>query len=299
MSSPKSLLNGHQRAHVLTARNATGPLFHMGQVQCVEVLLRAGASPDSRCDGTPALSLAVCHGLHPGKGQAALRMVELLLQHGAQPFDMDDGGRTALHWAAVAQLLPVVQLLLAVGLDAQQKHAAAVTAAAAAAAAALRPDSGGGGEAGGRGGGRDEEAALLPAQLPCLAEVQDADGNTALHLAARFSDPGSAPLVQFLLQPGQGWEPAALAKQRNREGDAALHLAVRHNRPAAVHALLGLGRLLDRKQRGPTELARIRGHRVGRRQGARGQGPGGRGQGAGARGQGEWEGFQRGIGEGF
>ncbi|KAJ9527573.1 hypothetical protein QJQ45_025848, partial [Haematococcus lacustris] len=348
-----------------------------GQVQCVEVLLRAGASPDSRCDGTPALSLAVCHGLHPGKSQAALRMVELLLQHGAQPFDMDDGGRTALHWAAVAQLLPVVQLLLAVGVAAQQKHAAAVTAAAA--AAALRPDSGGGGEAGGRGGGRDEEAALLPAQLPCLAEVQDADGNTALHLAARFSDPGAAPLVQFLLQPGQGWEPAALAKvgtpphptpphptpphptpphptpphptpphptpphptpphptpphptpphptpphptpphptpphptpphptpphptpphptpphptpphptpphptpphptpphptppwaawlaqQRNREGDAALHLAVRHNRPAAVHALLGLGRLLDRKQRGPTELARIRGHRA-------------------------------------
>ncbi|GFH24526.1 ANK_REP_REGION domain-containing protein, partial [Haematococcus lacustris] len=122
-----------------------------GQVQCVEVLLRAGASPDSRCDGTPALSLAVCHGLHPGKGQAALRMVELLLQHGAQPFDIctagqagpewqvnsttslvlwwmsrDDGGRTALHWAAVAQLLPVVQLLLAMGVAAQQRHAAAL-----------------------------------------------------------------------------------------------------------------------------------------------------------------------------
>ena len=43
--------------------------------------------------------------------------------------------------------------------------------------------------------------------LECI--LQDNDGNTSLHLAARF---GQAIVLQQLLAAGQGWDVAELAK---------------------------------------------------------------------------------------
>ena len=39
--------------------------------------------------------------------------------------------------------------------------------------------------------------------------AQDHDGNTALHLAARF---GHVAVMQQLLAAGQGWDPTELSK---------------------------------------------------------------------------------------
>ncbi len=74
--------------------------------------------------------------------------------------------------------------------------------------------------------------------------------------------------------------PHVLLQARNKDGHTALHLAVLHNRPAAARALLeavpACGKLLDRKQRGPASLAKLRGHLVRAGQGKRTQ----RGRGA-------------------
>lgn len=57
-----------------------------GSAACVRLLLRAGCSTSAGCDGCPPLIMAVCTATHAHKAAAALQIVEVLLQSGADPF---------------------------------------------------------------------------------------------------------------------------------------------------------------------------------------------------------------------
>ena len=59
-----------------------------GQVECAKLLLEVGTNPNAAVDGTPALHLAVCLGMHADKQETALQLVQLLLDHEALPLDL-------------------------------------------------------------------------------------------------------------------------------------------------------------------------------------------------------------------
>ena len=86
-----------------------------------------------------------------------------------------DDGRTALHWAAAAGLTHVAQLLLA------SEQLPSVAAAAATQQVAIIGD----GLADGVPPQHMEGATAKLEPLPPLVELQDRNGNTALHLAAQ------------------------------------------------------------------------------------------------------------------
>lgn len=78
-----------------------------GSVGCTQLLLASGAQL-KRCAGNPVTCLAVCQGLLPGREEAAVKLLALLLAAGANAREGDDGGRTALHWAGAAGLAECV-----------------------------------------------------------------------------------------------------------------------------------------------------------------------------------------------
>ncbi|KAK9813955.1 hypothetical protein WJX73_006715 [Symbiochloris irregularis] len=128
-----------------------------GHVDCVNMLLAAGANAQLTCEGSPPLHIATCLSGYSQHAAAALKVAKLLLECGADPFARDDHYRTALHWAALLGQKAMAVLLL----EASIKHAAAAAEALAA------------------NGQAD--------QLGKLLEMQDKQGNTALHLAAKAS----------------------------------------------------------------------------------------------------------------
>jgi ankyrin repeat protein len=120
-----------------------------GQLECLRLLLEAGAETSVRCEGSPLLVLAVSVGALPDLRDFALAAVELLLQHSCSPWDRDENGRLALHWAAEVGLSEVVPVLIAKGI------------------AEMRADH-----------GDDGVDPLL------MIAVEDDEGDTPLHLAA-------------------------------------------------------------------------------------------------------------------
>jgi len=120
-----------------------------GQLECLRLLLEAGAETSVRCEGSPLLVLAVSVGALPDLRDFALAAVELLLQHNCSPWDRDENGRLALHWAAEVGLSEVVPVLIAKGI------------------AEMRADH-----------GDDGVDPLL------MIAVEDDEGDTPLHLAA-------------------------------------------------------------------------------------------------------------------
>lgn len=60
-------------------------LIHTGHVECARCLIEAGADVQAECDGCPALILAVCTAALAGRGAAALQLVQMLLEAGADP----------------------------------------------------------------------------------------------------------------------------------------------------------------------------------------------------------------------
>jgi ankyrin repeat protein len=54
-----------------------------GQVECAQLLIQAQASVSADCDGCPCLHMATCTGALPGREAAALQLVQLLLEAGA------------------------------------------------------------------------------------------------------------------------------------------------------------------------------------------------------------------------
>ena len=154
----------------------------------------------------------MCVGALPAGGDAwAADAVRLLASAGASPYTRDDGGRTALHWAAHHALPSTAAALL---------EAASAEAAAVAAKNAQAPAEG-------------EEAAEQQALPPPLVEAGDKQGNTPLHAAARA--PSHLLVAALLSAPGG---PAAAAR-RNRAGQAPLHLAAAAGCGPAAAALAG------------------------------------------------------------
>jgi acetoin utilization deacetylase AcuC-like enzyme/ankyrin repeat protein len=166
-----------------------------GQLEAVKVLLGHGARVTAKCDGCPALHMAVCVGSHPEHAAFATPAVQLLVSHGAVVLDRDDGGRTPLHWAAASGLVNVAKALLDAAMTFSSQQEMVV----------------------------GDDGVPRPAeQLPTLPEFQDKQGNTALHLAARN---GHAAMVQLLLCQTEGPSSASCIKQRNKSGLNVLHLA--------------------------------------------------------------------------
>ena len=95
--------------------------------------------------------------------------------------------------------------------------------------------------------------------------MQDKQGNTALHLAARA---GHSVMVRLLLTLGQAWSasPVALTAARNKLGQVPLHCAALAGCQQSTQALQDAGpgavNATDKRGRSPAELATRRGYSV-------------------------------------
>lgn len=148
----------------------------------------------------------------------------------------DDGGRTALHWCAELGLHDLLAALNNAAKAAANKLAEAAASEQDPAAPGTPP----------------------PPPAPVLGEMQDKQGDTALHVAARFDQ---GPAAQALLDMPSA---AEACKLRNKSGWLPIHLAAFHGSSAVAKLLLafdqGLATAKDRKGDSPAVLARRRGH---------------------------------------
>ncbi|KAG2494726.1 hypothetical protein HYH03_007240 [Edaphochlamys debaryana] len=197
-----------------------------GHPGAARVLLRCGASPAKPCDGAPPLALAACLGLAaaPERAAAAEGCVEALLAAGADPHDRDDGGRTALHWAAAAGRPACITSLLAAATEAHRRRITALAADGNALAAALGPAAAAAAAAAGGGGAAGGESSPPPLDRPehILASA-DHDGLTPLHLAAKHGLP--ATVTQLLAAAADSGAAATTAAAAAAEEATALAAA--------------------------------------------------------------------------
>ncbi|KAL0037126.1 hypothetical protein WJX79_001631 [Trebouxia sp. C0005] len=175
-----------------------------GSLECLRVLLDAGADVAKLCEGSPVLHIAVSVGSLPQQQAFSSAAVLLLLQYRAVPYERDDHGRTALHWAAAHGLVQEAKALL---VAADNLRTAQQTMAA---------------------DGISAEVSQNP-ELPRLALLQDKQGNTPLHLAAFHRQSG---IIELLLSDPTDESPAesekqglALAMTANRAGILPIHAA--------------------------------------------------------------------------
>ena len=183
-----------------------------GNLQALKMLLDAGARVTSKCDGCPPLHMAVCVATHPHHAAFGVEAVRLLIDHGAVVLDRDDTGRTPLHWAAASGLVDVARVLLDAATafsesQQQQQH---------------HQQHDNVGEVDGDGNPQDHDMPPPQHLLPSLQEFQDKQGNTALHLAARYCHPA---MVNLLLHLPHGPPPPTAIKQRNKSGMNVVHMA--------------------------------------------------------------------------
>lgn len=178
-----------------------------GHVDCARCLVEGGADVAAECDGCPSLILAVCTAALPGRQAAALALVQLLQQAGADPMQRDDGSRLALHWSAELGLVEASQLLLA---------------ETAAAAAQLREQMAAAGET---------AEALAPLHV---LQMQDMHGNNPVHCAARNNQAAVLPL---LLEAAADAAEGTLGA-RNKDSFTPLAVAAYHGAAAAAELLL-------------------------------------------------------------
>jgi len=224
-----------------------------GHLDAAQALLDAGAEPSIGVEGSPALHLAVCAGLLPGRGDAAAAAgARSLLAAGASAYARDDAGRTALHWAAYYGFEGAIGVLLeAAAVEAASLAAAAVAATAAAAAAAAAAVAAG-----------EEPPLPLPPHPapPPLVDAGDRQGATPLHLAAKA---GRARAAAALLAAA-GARSAAVAGARSKAGQAPLHVAAAAGAGPTAAVLLSAAPTVAtescRRQRTPAQWAAARGH---------------------------------------
>ncbi|GAB4814038.1 hypothetical protein N2152v2_001084 [Parachlorella kessleri] len=248
-----------------------------GHLEVVRLLLEAGASPHKGCEGSPPLHIAVCTGGQPGQEAFADEAARLLLARGAMPYDRDDHGRTPLHWAAVLGLTSLIGTLVQAAERLKQEAAATAAAAAAAAAAAVAQGAPATAVASQQRQGEEEG-------LPPLWIMQDKQGNTALHLAARHRQPDAVEALCHATTASAFSEGAAIAagatnggdagnvnslkalmKVRNKAGQTALHAAALAGCSASAAALLvraapGYASGKDKQGMTPAQMAARRGH---------------------------------------
>jgi hypothetical protein len=160
-------------------------------VACARALVEAEADVAADCDGCPALVVAICTALLPGREAAAAQLVQLLLDAGADPMQRDDYSRLPLHWAAELGLVELAGSLL-------QATAAAAAQLAEQMAAAAAAD-----EAAGHRPPALETPSVLEMQVGARAAVVVCILRTHLHHALNASSSARVPHASAALAPLQ------------------------------------------------------------------------------------------------
>ena len=171
--------------------------LHIALLQChpkiVQMLVQAHASMNKRCEGAPPLCIAAQAGAHQSRLENALLCIRILIEHGSVPYERDDQGRTAFHWAAAYGLTPLMGPLMTAAEELRSK---------------LEEEEGNGDDP-------------VP---PSLIEFLDKQGNSAAHLAARYGYP--AALKAALEAPrSSGGGAGHTVNQRNKAKMNVLHMA--------------------------------------------------------------------------
>uniref|UniRef100_A0A1I8JDY8 ANK_REP_REGION domain-containing protein n=1 Tax=Macrostomum lignano TaxID=282301 RepID=A0A1I8JDY8_9PLAT len=189
------------------SREVREEMAHCGYVSSTQLLLDSGCRASARAlNGFTALHIACKKG--------RVRIVELLLNYGAEPDAATDvTGLTPLHVAAFLGQTACAALLV----DRGRGNASAVTAKGETPLhMAMR-------------GGHTETARLLLEQTKVNADAAATDGQTSLHVACRT---GNAEAVELLLKAGANPDAAC------RDGYTGLHFAAREGHDAVIRILL-------------------------------------------------------------
>jgi ankyrin repeat protein len=206
-----------------------------GNVGCVKVLLEAGAGVDYEgAEGcTPLMQAAMCGARFHGE-QDYVNVMLVLTAAGADPNARNRFGETALKCAAEAERAGELALryLLVAGAEIDPLDGLGRTPLMGAA-----------------NHGQVAKASLLLSWGANVAAV-DKEGNTALILAGRWSDPTNVATMRVLLNGG------ADANKANADGATALREAARHGNIAGAQLLLERGAEVNRRDKtGSTPLS--------------------------------------------
>ena len=188
----------------------------MGHLECLDLLLEAGADPDKvrTCRGVNRPMSCRTTALHVAAQSGHLEILRHLLQAGADKDKVGAFETTALHWAAQNGHLQMVQLLLDVG--AEKDHVSVPGTPLHLAV---------------KNGHLEVAKLLLEAQAD--KDKVGKDGQSVLHSAAFH---GHVEIVRLLLESGDKTD-----KARPPDGSTALHLAAGHGHVEVVELLLDAG----------------------------------------------------------
>lgn len=179
-----------------------GLALRKGSLDLLRRLLAAGADPGVAQEGAPPVIFAARLAAHADTHEFVCSAVQALAQAGAAVLDVDDLGRTAMHWAAACDA-PAVMRAIVAALD--------ITVDALRAAAQEAPEE--------ARAAMQLELDLLESASHAGAAVLDNDRASALHVAAQH---GASQAVALLLEWG------LLATDVDDQGNTPAHLAALH-----------------------------------------------------------------------